>query len=180
MSDKLSVNALLKELKYGPFVTGCQMPMGYAPGLPLMSVRNGCLCISFPYLKYKMTGERDRTLVYPVRFIITLLLPEGRPVEFRDLSLDPRFAEVNFEKPVGLFRHPAIQHLDKKGYDALRSELLGLYGRLADALLGGSPFSQEDEQRMSELFSLLLEPSLLPIYRALDADFCRKFLRRGE
>ena len=33
---------------------------------------------------------------------------------------------------------------------------------------------------MSELFSLLLEPSLLPIYRALDADFCRKFLRRGE
>lgn len=141
MSDKLSVNALLKELKSGPFVTGCQMPMGYAPGLPLMSVRNGCLCISFPYLKYKMTGERDRTLVYPARFIITLLLPEGRPVEFRDLSLDPRFAEVNFEKPVGLFRHPAIQHLDKKGYDALRSELLGLYGRLADALLGGSPFS---------------------------------------
>lgn len=70
-----SISKFFHSLKRRPEIQAL-IPMGYNPGIPALSVRAGNLCIEVPYLRYKVTGEKDRTLVYPVRFVTTYLVPE--------------------------------------------------------------------------------------------------------
>jgi len=171
-----SISAILKETKTNSFILNCEMPLGYAPVLPLLKIVNDQLCLVVPFARYKMTGEPDRTLVYPIRYAVTLVLPENRPVAFQNLAFEERFAQVQFSNPVGYFRHEAIKHLKKAEYQALRAELLSLYDKLAGALLGEGEYTDQDEERMQTLLKMLVEPSLLPFYKALDEDFYRKYL----
>ena len=76
MSDNFSLSDFLRELKSSDFVLGCEMPMGYTPGLPTLLIKNDALIIQIPYLKYQTTGETDKTLVFPVRYLIELTLPD--------------------------------------------------------------------------------------------------------
>lgn len=176
MDKKISVSAILKELKTDGFVLHAGMPMGYLPGLPILEIRNEELCLTIPYLKYKVTGQVDKTLVYPIRFTLTLVLPELRVAEFRDLGYQSAFRKIDFTKPVGLFRHEAVKHLTKQAYQQSREELLGCYDKVIAALLYGENYTQEDEARMQELLQMMVEPSLLPIYKELNADFYFKYL----
>ncbi len=171
-----SIQSIIKEFKTSHFILNCRMPLGYSTCLPILQIKNGSLCLLIPFLRYKVTGRADRTLVYPIRYTATLELPEERVVGFADLSMDKQFEAVDFSKPVGLFRHESIQHLTKAEYQALRCELLGLYDTLAAALLLGHEFTEEKDQRMGELLRLLVEPSLYPMYRALDRDFYERYL----
>ena len=176
MENKISIQSIIKELKTNDFVLNCAMPMGYVAGLPILQIANEQLCLKVPYLKYRVTGEVDKTLVYPIRYTVTLVLPEKRVSGFQDLSLDSAFAAVDFGAPIGLFRHEAIRNLNKAEYNALRDELFAQYDKVVDALLNDAEYGEDDEIRMRELLQQLLEPSLLPIYKALDADFFEKYL----
>lgn len=178
-NKEISVKRLIKEIKTGDFVLGCRMNIGYCAGLPILQIRNGILCLMIPYLKYKMTGTVDKTLVYPIRYTVTVELPGENPVGFSDLSVDPLFEKVDFSKPVGLFRHDSIKQYSKKQFFALKDELYSLYDKTASALVYGTPYSEADEKRMGELLRLLTEPDLFPIYRALDIDFYNKYLKEG-
>lgn len=173
---KISVKELIKEVKTGPFLLYCEMPMGYAEGLPVLQIRNGQLCLAIPFLRYQMTGQTDKTLVYPIRFVVTVLLPEGKVVGYQDLKVAPQFEKVDFTKPVGLFRHEAVKHMTKTEYTRKRKELLGMYDKVINALLYGEAYTQEDEAAMRQLLQIMVEPSQLPIYKALDEDFYTKYL----
>lgn len=176
MDKKISVKRLVREIKTSPFLLYCELPMGYVEGLPILQIRNGQLCLTIPFLKYQVTGKVDQTLVYPIRYAVTVLLPEGKVLSFQDLSVMPQFAKVDFNKPVGLFRHEAIKQWGKKEYTAKREELLGMYDKVANALLYGDAYTEEDEQAMRAALQTMVEPSQLPIYKVLDGDFYEKYL----
>ena len=76
MEKKISVQQILNELKTSQLLLNCLMPLGYVPGLPILQIRNDQLCLMIPYLRYKVTGVADKTQVYPIRFALTLVLPE--------------------------------------------------------------------------------------------------------
>lgn len=176
MNNKVVVKDILKKMKNNDFVLNCLMPMGYSYGLPILQIRNERLCLAIPYLKYKATGEVDKTLVYPIHYEVTVALPVVKPVEFIDLQYDERFAKIDFSAPIGYFRHEAIKHLSKKEYEAARDELFACYDKVIDALLNGTDYSEADETRMKELIQMLVEPCTLPIYKALDEDFYNKYM----
>lgn len=179
MEQIVSVDKVKKNLKSNGFFLNCKIPMGYTVGFPILQVRNGSLCILFPYLKYQTTGVVDKTLVFPVRYIITMELPTEKIVGFEDLEYNEKFKNVNFNKPVGYFRHDAIRHYDKSQYKSLYDQLMKEYDKVINYLINGTDYSDEDIKRMSELLQLLLEPSLIPMYKAIDKDFYNKYLVKG-
>ncbi len=180
MENKVCVAKTIKKMKTSDFVLNCKMPMGYVYGYPVLQIRNGSLCMKIPFLRYKVTGKPDQTLVFPIRYSVTMELPEERFVEFNDYAYDNRFADVDFDKAVGLFRHESVKSLNKKEYEAKRAELFGLYDKLAASLLNGEEFTAEDNAKMKDMLQMLVEPSLLPIYKVLDKDFYEKYLRNNE
>lgn len=176
MEKKISVQQILNELKTSQLLLNCLMPLGYVPGLPILQVRNDQLCLMIPYLRYKVTGVADKTQVYPIRFALTLVLPEKRMVEYKDLSVTAGFETVRYDTPVGYFRHEAIRDMNKAQYNAARAELFAEYDKVANALLYDAPYTEEDDAKMRSLLQKLCEPSLLPFYKALDGDFYNKYL----
>jgi len=59
--NTIKVEQLINSLKANPFILNSGIPLGYVPGLPILTIRNESLIIRIPYLKYKVTGEVDRT-----------------------------------------------------------------------------------------------------------------------
>lgn len=176
MNTQFSTKALIKKLKTNAFILNSSMPMGYVPGLPILCILNGNLCMKVPFLKYKVTGEVDKTFVYPTRYVATVTVPEGQIAAFEDLSLHEAFAQVCFSDPIGTFRHEAIKDLDKAAYDNLRSTLYGEYDKIVNSLTTGQTYIPDDEIRFKKLFNTILEPSLRPFYRAIDSNFANKYI----
>lgn len=180
MSEIRDIASVLQSMKTNPFVLQAEMPMTYVTGLPILQILNDQFCLCVPFLRYRPTGTVDRTLVYPIRYTVTLSVPELKPLAFMDLSIDERFANVDFDKPVGTFRHDAIKQLNKDEYHALRRDLLHEYDKVIGALLQGEAYSEKDEETMRCLMMQLTEPSLYPFYRALDINFYNKYMVGDE
>lgn len=176
MINRFSTEALIKELKKNAFILNSNIPMDYVPSLPILCILNGNLCMKIPFLKYKVTGEIDKTFVYPTRYVVTVMVPEGQVVAYEDLSLFDTFSKVSFSDPIGTFRHDAVKHLDKLAYDNLRSTLYEEYDKIVDSLINGKEYSSNDEANFRSLFNTVLEPSLHPFYKALDKDFANKYI----
>lgn len=180
MKQKVTVEQIKKNLETGGFFLHCKIPLGYKTVFPILQIKNGCLCILFPYLKYQTTGEVDRTLVFPIRYAVSLELPTEKIIGFEDFEYSEDFGNVDFDKPIGYFRHEAVKKFGREEYDSLYHELMKEYDKVIYALLEGGKYSLSDERRMSELLRILLEPSLLPIYQRLDKDFYNKYLAEGR
>lgn len=176
MNTTFSTITLFKKLKTNAFILNSRMPMGYVPGLPLLCILNGNLCMKVPFLKYKITGKPDQTLVYPIRYVATVIIPEGHVVCFEDLALHKAFANVDFSAPVGTFRHDAIKDLNKVEYDKLRSNLLSAYDKIVNTLAFGEAYSDEEERTFKDMFNRILEPSLRPFYHVIDPIFANKYI----
>lgn len=176
MNNGFSTEAIIKSLKTNKSIQYGNIELGYVPGLPILTIQNGNLCMKVPYIKYKITGETDKTLVYPVRYVYTVSLPEGNIVGFEDLMFNKTFARVDFGTPVGLFRHDAIKSLNKKAYAKLRSVLYSEYDRIIRHLANGDAYTVDDEKHFKALFNIILEPSLIPFYSALDPDFANRYI----
>ena len=152
--------------------------MGYVPGLPTLCILNGNLCMKIPFLKYKVTGEVDNTLVYPIKYVATVMVPQNVVASFEDLALQSAFARVNFSTPVGTFRHEKIKNLDKTAYKEKRSELYAQYDKIVNFLITDSVYSIEDERVFKTMFNTLLEPSLQPFYKVIDPEFYNKYISK--
>lgn len=177
MERKIDIKKLLKSLRTDEFVRGCKMPMGYSYGLPIVKIANGKPCVVVPFLKYKMTGVIDKTLIYPIRNTVTISLPDENFVSFEDLRFNESFCKVDFDKPIGYFRPDNLKQFNKNEYNQLKDELYELYNKFIYSLLyDDGEFSGNDNARMKELISLLVEPCLCPIYKALDREFYDKYL----
>lgn len=175
----MTVEQIMKNLKTSDFFLNCKIPMGYRTVFPILQIKNGSLCITFPYLKYQTSGEVDKTLVFPIKYAVSLELPTEKIIGFEDFEYNENFKEVDFDKPVGYFRHEAVKKYDKAEYDRLYHELLREYDKVIHVLLEGGAYGFLDEKRMSELLQLLVEPSLLPMYKAVDINFYNKYLAKG-
>lgn len=176
MENKFSTEKLLDSLKHNPFILNSDMPMGYAPAFPLICILNGNLCFKVPFVKYKVTGEVDKTFVFPPKYLATVTVPETQIVCFDDLAFIPQFENIDFTMPVGTFRHEAIKKLDKAAYRNLRKELLKEYDKIVAHLIQGAPYALQDETTFKRLFNLLIEPSLVPFYQAIDFNFANKYI----
>lgn len=173
----MKTEEILKSLKTNEFLLNSNIPMGYTPGIPMLSLRNGVPCLVIPFLKYQMTGEVDKTRVFAPRFVITVVMNEGKVVKYEDLMYDSRFEEVDFRKPVGLFRHSSIRHLKKDDYNKMRNEIYELLDALSDSMIGKMEFDEMDAMKFSKLFSVLLEPSMKPFYHAIDKFFFETYIK---
>lgn len=177
MNKTISISNIIKSLKTNPFILNSGITMEYSEGIPVLGIKNGYLTLIVPYLKYKITGEVDKTLVYPVRYVVEISLPDQRIVRYEELTTNPAFEIIDFNQPIGLFRHKAIQHLDKKEYMEQRDSLYEQYDKVVASLLYDEPYSDVDDMQLHHLLNMLLEPSLRPIYQVLDQDFYNKYLK---
>ena len=176
MSKIISTKNIVKTFASTDFAAQCAIPLGYNIGLPVLSIRNGKPTLILPFLKYKITGEVDKTLIYPIRYTVTVNLPNVNPVAFENLEYNRVFSKVDFAKPVGYFRHEAIKALTRKEYVDAKNKLYTRYDRLIAAALDEKEPSATDVAEFRELISTIIEPSLKPIYKALDKDFYDKYL----
>ena len=176
MTKTFSTIDLFKKLKTNAFILNSRMPMGYVPGLPILCILNENLCMKVPFLKYKVTGKPDKTLVYPIRYVATIIIPEGHVVCFEDLALHKAFANMDFLAPIGTFRHEAVKDWDKKAYDNLRSDLLCAYDKIVNSLAFGDTYSADEERTFKDMFNRILEPSLRPFYKVIDPIFANKYI----
>lgn len=155
------------------------IPMGYIPGMPVITVKNDQLVAMIPFLRYKVTGTVDRTLVYPVRYVLEYLVPEMQLAAFRDLSIEPAYEKWDFGKVAGFFRHEAIRHLDKAEFAKLRGETIALYDRMIDFLTSDeADFTPADEARLKANLQTIVEPFIQNQYDTLDRDFYNKYLNK--
>ncbi len=167
----------IKKLKTTDFFLNCNIPMGYTAGYPIIRQTKSGPCICIPYLKYKVTGEVDKTLVFPIKYIITLSLPNFSVVGFEDLEYNSQYKNVDFLKPTGYFRHDAIKSFSKKEYQQKREILYSMYDKFLSACLYNTPYTVEDDQNFKNLLSVMVEPCLYPIYENIDSAFFSRYLR---
>ena len=153
------------------------IPMGYVPGMPMLAVKNEYLMVIVPFLKYKTTGTVDRTLVFPVKYVMEFALPESTLTAFRDLAYEEQFAKVDFNKGIGFFRHEEIKNFSKEEYQNLREETLAQLDKLCAFLIENTSYTQQDDHKLSDLLGKIVEPSLMPFYKVLDNDFFNKYLK---
>lgn len=173
----ISVKELIKNVRTSNFLQECLLPMGYAEGYPILTQCKGEGYLMIPFLRYKPTGRVDKTLVYPIRATITVRAKDGKIVGYQDLTADSRFAKVDFDKPIGMFRHESIKSWDKKTFMENKRKLYALYDSVLNA--EGMVQSQEQYEQMAGLLQAMVEPSQLPIYRALNKKFYDRYLNRG-
>ena len=180
MAEKINIEEILKEIRTGDFILNCKLPMGYTCGYPTLKIQNGTLCLVIPFLKYKVTGKQDKTLVYPIRYTVTVSLPNNRIVGFEDLCMNPVFANVDFNNAIGYFRHESVKKYNRKEYFEKKKELFSLYSKMAQAIIFGSDYTEDDDNEFFELLNIMLEPSQRKIYKVLDLDFYNKYLDLTE
>ncbi|WP_276864355.1 hypothetical protein [Mediterranea massiliensis] len=180
MEKKFSLQNILTGLKSNPVIAG-SVPLGYTYGYPMLSNIQGELCLKVPFLRYKVTGEVDRTLVFPIRYLATFTLPEMKLVSLDDLAYRRAFSKIEFDKPCGLFRHEQIRTLTREQYNQARTALFGLYDKAIGSMLEGTEFSSKDSEQMKRILGGIVEPSLKPMYERLDAKFYHSYLENhGE
>ena len=177
-SSNNSISRLYKELK-GRAEVRALIPMGYVPGMPIITVKNDQLVTIIPFLRYKATGEIDRTLVFPIRYTLEYLLPECQLVGFKDLYVDPGYKDYDFEKVIGFFRHEAVRHMDKAAFASFRKDTLSKLDYLVDFLIGeNDDFSSLDDQSLASNLQTIIEPFVAKEYASLDIDFYNKYLNK--
>lgn len=177
MDYKSLITELYAGIKKRPEVKAV-MPMGYVPGYPVLTIKNEQLIVVVPFLRYKQTGEIDRTIVFPIRYVMEFVVPELTLVCFRDLSIEESFADTDFDKGTGFFRHNAIKDLDKNGYAALRARVLAGFDMIVRALVEDTECDASRETAFKNDLQRAVEPSLLVYYKALDSDFYSKYLKQ--
>lgn len=180
MKQTVSIEKIKKNIKNSGFYLNCKIPMGYTIGFPVLQIRNDCLCIALPYLKYQTTGVVDKTLVFPIRYVIWLELPTEKIIRYEDCEYNEVFRGIDFDKPVGYFRHDAIRQYNKAQYNQLYRELMEAYDKVINAILGKGEYLPEDERKLSRLLQLLMEPSLRSMYKVIDPEFYSKYLGEDE
>ena len=94
----ISMEKVKKDLLSSDFYLNCNIPLGYTAGFPILKIMNGCLCVTIPYLRYQTTGEVDKTLVYPLRYGITLELPTLQVVAFENYEYEAVFQTPRYRK----------------------------------------------------------------------------------
>lgn len=147
-------------------------------GFPMINIEKDSLIISVFYYR-SVLRPNDKTLIMPPEYEMSFEYPSGRLVSFQNLRLSPCYTAIDFEKPVGTFRHEAIKNMNKREYKAEREKLYNMVNRLISYLGEEGDFFKNDEEEMSELYTKLTEPSLHPFYKAMAPEFFQRYISKG-
>ena len=122
--------------------------------------------------------EKGKTELFPPFAKITLQWSNQVPVEYVNLRFSDPAPELQLQwsGEIGTYPHDAVAGMTIGEYKAKRRELMQMYDEMFTALEDNSSLSQEWKQQFSNLFSTLIEPSLIPYYRVFGAKFCDRFL----
>ena len=172
----LTIQEFIKKIKLNNAVRE-NVPMGFGMGYPMLDIKVDRLLISVFYYR-SVVRPADKTLLMPPEYMLTFEYPSGKLVSFESLRMDARFAKVEFAKPVGLFRHEAIKHLTRNAYQEQREELFNMLNLLIASLGDEGEFTQDDEKKLSDLYTMLTEPGLYPFYRYMSPRFFDRYIRR--
>ena len=176
----MTTQEILERLKTDEFILHSAITLGYTPALPIPYNCLGKPFVIIPYLRYRVTGKIDQTQVLPPRYLVIVDWTTGQVVGYQDLVSDRRFASIDFDKPVGLFRHTAIRHMKKTDYEQARKELYSLIDTLCASYQGTVEFDEIDAAKLHRSYSTLLEPSVKPFYHAIDKEFFEQFIETEQ
>lgn len=174
--EPFSISQFIDALKRDNLVRA-YIPMGYAPTLPLIAAHGQEVRLLIPFARYQATGKVDQTLVYPPKYVIEFMLPSKRLLRWQDLMTHRAFAKIDFNQPIGTFRHEAVKHLDKEQYATLRQDLYALYDKAIAAILAGEEMNLRERSLFTSLLNQMLEPCFYPVYQALNPVFAKEYLK---
>jgi hypothetical protein len=152
------------------------IPMEAGVGWPIPQRRNGKLYIKLPFFGQTPTQEKGKIALLPPFSTITISWSNFIPVEYIDLRYSNPAPELNWQEQVGIFPHRGVQQMTVETYKQKRRDLLAMYDDLFNTLADGGSRTTEQDAEFSQLFSLLIEPPLIPYYRVLGKKFCDRFL----
>ncbi len=144
------------------------IPMEMASGWPSISIKNGQICIMIPYYRTQPSNE-GKVLIFPIAYTMTFTWPSAKMVEFKTLRFQKEFANIDYKKPVGTFKHDAVKNLTKSEYIDKRDTLFSLYDEILTCIIDKKEFTREQE--MKDSFKVLMEPSLYPMYMEIANKF---------
>lgn len=151
------------------------IPQELVSGWPCIHKAGRTLCITIPY--YTRLAAQERIALFPIYCAVTY--PLGNHERLMDFTIYPNqkdWRDVDYTKPVGYFRHAALADVKTKGeYQALCRELYAYYDEMVASILAGKPF--ENEEKMSVLFTKLMEPGQYPQYLRINKKFYSFFCR---
>lgn len=168
------IKDFLKKVNCGPAVRS-YVPLGLGQGFPMLDIVGNRLLVTVFYYRV-IPRKDDKTLIMPPEYVLSFDYPSGKLARFEAVRMSPRGKGLDFERPVGTFRHDAIKNLDRAAYQAKKDELLALLDKLIANLGGEGEFTDDDERQLAELYQLLTEPSLHPVYRSCAPAFFSRFI----
>ncbi len=151
------------------------IPQELVSGWPALCRMGKTLCLTIPY--YSRVHSNGRTILYPLYCSATI--PVGNTDRLVDFTIYPYqkdWADVDYTKPAGYFKHAALKDVEtKEDYRILCNQLYGYYDQMALAILEKKPFNGEKE--MTALFSKLMEPGHYTQYLRINKKFYSYFCR---
>lgn len=168
------IKDFLRKINCSPVVRS-YVNMGRGASFPELSIVGDRLLVSVFYYRV-LPRKDDQSLVMPPEYLLAFDYPSGNLVSFEALRMTERGQRIDFEKPVGTFRHDAIKSLDRAAYQAKRDELYATLDKLIASLGGEGEFEESDEKSLRALYQLLTEPSLHPVYRSMAPAFFTRFV----
>lgn len=175
--SNISVFELVTRFNHGDF-RRTSIPMGLVSGWPCIRQMGKMLTVTIPY--FSRTPGKEKTAIFPIYCSVTI--PVKNPDRILDFTIYPyqsQWAEVDYSRPAGYFKHEALKDVTtKEEYQALCQKLYGYYDAMINAIEQKKPFDQENEMR--ELFSRLMEPGHFPQYLKINKKFYGYFCENIE
>lgn len=172
--DNFSTYKLISEFNHSDFRRKA-IPQNLFSGWPCIHTVGKTLCMTIPY--YSRSATCEKIALYPIYCSVTF--PVTNPDRLMDFTVYPyqkTWSDIDFTKPVGYFKHPALNDVTTKTeYKELCMRLYGYFDKMVLAVMNKKPF--DEEQEMIELFSKLMEPGLYPQYLRLNKKFYTHFCR---
>lgn len=153
------------------------IPMEMGSGWPSLSIKNKQICVTIPYFRTQ-SGEDGKVFVFPLSYILTVTWPNAAVVEFTSLRYKKEYNAIDFGKPAGTFKHEAVKDMNKDEYRDMRKSLFELYDELIECITDKKDFLGEKE--FSQTLSVLMEPSLLPMYMHIAPKFFGSYCHGKE
>jgi len=172
LETKLTMQEFLKLLNNSETVRKL-VPLGLGMGLPMLNIVGDTLCVTVPYYK-SVPRKDDKTLIFPTENIIIAKWPTGNILEFRSLRYDKEYQKIDFDKPVGTFRHEAVKQWNRGEYQKKKLELYCMYDTFISSLFSDELYTGEED--FSKLLGMIMEPSLRPFYKKIGREFYNKFV----
>lgn len=149
------------------------MPMGMASGWPSIRKMGKTLCITIPYFS-RSIREDKKVALNSIYCSVTLAI--NNPDKLMDYTIyryQRDWADVDYDNPVGLFPHDALEGIKRSEYHHLCDQLYDLYDQMVAAVQNGERFEKEKE--MAQLFGKLMEPAHYPQYLRINKKFYSAF-----